>query len=245
MSCHPIRPFGSVCLGGKATSIEGICNSSDKAIELRRITEGLDIPRENSDLIFSLDPFQEHAGSMVGRVAQWIDMDFPLLGRVEQLLIGPFAKAQREGLAHRDAVYLRLADGIVGMHKGNWKVAISDLEYVLASKIMDTNLRVVASYCLARCLRRRGEYDAASKYAHDASELASGREKQAAVIAILQAWLLFQKGDFEEAGALLDQAEKTLDGTDDWLSKGNIFSARGRMKRREDLEESLPPRQAI
>jgi len=43
--------------------------------------------------------------------------------------------------------------------------------------------------------------------------------------------MLFQKGQSEQALRLLDQAERQLAKTDDWLSLGNIESARGRIVR--------------
>jgi tetratricopeptide (TPR) repeat protein len=54
----------------------------------------------------------------------------------------------------------------------------------------------------------------------------------AAVMRVLESWLLFQKGNEREAARILDQAESVLRPTDDDITLGNIYSAHGRMIRR-------------
>src|SRR6185312_9832784 len=78
-------------------------------------------------------------------------------------------------------------------------------------------------------------YDEALKRAGVGRELASalGFPKMAAVMRVLESWLLFQKGHFREAARILDQAESVLRNTDDDITLGNIYSAHGRMIRRQ------------
>ncbi|HEU4413912.1 MAG TPA: tetratricopeptide repeat protein, partial [Candidatus Angelobacter sp.] len=73
-------------------------------------------------------------------------------------------------------------------------------------------------------------------------ELAQSLEfhKMAAVMLVLESWLLFQKGRYRDAGRILDQAEAALRNTDDNITLGNIYSAHGRMVRRQGrYQESL------
>jgi tetratricopeptide (TPR) repeat protein len=50
---------------------------------------------------------------------------------------------------------------------------------------------------------------------------------------VLESWLLFQKGQRREAAHVLGQAEAVLRFTDDDITLGNIYSAHGRMVRRQ------------
>jgi tetratricopeptide (TPR) repeat protein len=62
---------------------------------------------------------------------------------------------------------------------------------------------------------------------------ALGFPKMASVMRVLESWLLFQKGQFREAVRILDRAEADLSSTDDDITLGNIYSAHGRMIRRQ------------
>ena len=55
----------------------------------------------------------------------------------------------------------------------------------------------------------------------------------AAVMRVLESWLMFQKGHHREATRILSQAEEVLRETDDHITLGNIYSAHGRMIRRQ------------
>src|SRR5437016_583802 len=65
-------------------------------------------------------------------------------------------------------------------------------------------------------------------------------EKMAAVMRVLESWLLFQKGYRRESASILEKAEKVLRETDDDITLGNIYSAHGRMvRRRGNYNEAL------
>ena len=55
----------------------------------------------------------------------------------------------------------------------------------------------------------------------------------AAVMRVLESWLLFQKGNAKQAVEILQEAEATLSKTDDYLTLGNIHSSYGRIARRQ------------
>ncbi len=55
----------------------------------------------------------------------------------------------------------------------------------------------------------------------------------AAVMQVLEGWLLFQQGKWTEAVRVSEAAESALRQTDDYVTLGNIQSFYGRMARRE------------
>jgi len=50
---------------------------------------------------------------------------------------------------------------------------------------------------------------------------------------VMESWILFQKGHRRDATRVLEQAEVVLRDTDDHITLGNIYSAHGRMIRRQ------------
>lgn len=206
-----------------------------EALDLRAIQKGQKLISEHIDLISAMDPKQEGAALLIGHLAKWIDVDFSLLTRVENLVNGPFRLECRPSFAFRDVLYLRLADAIAKMHRAAWAVAIPQLEFLLSAQVEDVDLFMSANYFMARCYRNLGQYTRARDCALQAKQLAEGRGAQLALINILEAWLLFQDGNHSDAGRLLDAAESKL--ADDPLSMGNILFARARMARREGHDE--------
>jgi tetratricopeptide (TPR) repeat protein len=63
--------------------------------------------------------------------------------------------------------------------------------------------------------------------------LALGYLRMAAVMQVLESWLLFQQGKWKEAMHISHAAESALRETDDYVTLGNIQSFYGRMARRE------------
>ena len=84
-----------------------------------------------------------------------------------------------------------------------------------------------------------GRYGEALKYTErgEALALSCGYAEMAAMTQVTRSWLAFQKGKLQEANALLRQAEDALNPTGDFLSRGNIQSAYGRIARRQGKYE--------
>ena len=93
----------------------------------------------------------------------------------------------------------------------------------------------IAYFWKGRCLRRRGDYDEALIYTGKGRDLALalGHLRMAAVMQVLESWLLFQQGKWKEAVRISQTAENALRETDDYVTLGNIQSFYGRMARRE------------
>ncbi len=99
---------------------------------------------------------------------------------------------------------------------------------------MTRNFLAIASFCKGRCLRMKGEYDQALTSAVKGRILALelGHQSMAAVMQVLESWLLFQRGDVKQAVDFLQEAERILSNTDDYLTLGNIHSSYGRIAQR-------------
>ena len=136
-----------------------------------------------------------------------------------------------------DYLYLRMAEGFVAMSREDCENAVRHFETVLSfeSEIEDKGLLAIANFWIARCQRKMGRYDNALKYVIKGKELALSLQlpKMAAVGQALESWLMFQEGKPEEARRILKEAEASLLETDDYITRGNIQSAYGRIARRQ------------
>lgn len=202
----------------------------------RRIGTGIARLREDIQVFSSISPDQPDAGKFVSCLAQWVDVGYDRSQLVRDLL-SKFPNSARAQLPVREYIHLEMADGFVAMADEEPDEAIRHLNVVLAmgQEFGERTLLPVANFWKGRCLRRKGEYDEALTYTLRGDELAIelGYPRMAAVMRVLQSWLLFQKGRSKEALAILQQAESALRDTDDCLTLGNIYSSYGRIARRE------------
>lgn len=202
----------------------------------RRVSDGIAYLDAHAHLFASLNPAQSNAAGLVGTVAQWIDVGYSGPELLEQLL-NRFPMDQRGRLTLGDYAHLRMAEGLLALLRDRPDEALRhfDLLLTLQQEIEDKEVVAIVHFWNARCHRKKGEYDEALKHAGVGRELASalGFPKMAAVMRVLESWLLFQKGHGREAARILDQAESVLRETDDDVTLGNIYSAHGRMIRRQ------------
>jgi tetratricopeptide (TPR) repeat protein len=130
-----------------------------------------------------------------------------------------------------------MAQGMAAMADEEMEPAITHFDFVLSlpEELDNRFLLSIAHYWKGRCLRRRGEYDDALISTRQGKELALGlgHPRMAAVMQVLESWLLFQQGKGKDAISVSQLAEKELRGTDDFVTLGNIQSFYGRMARRE------------
>jgi tetratricopeptide (TPR) repeat protein len=202
----------------------------------RQVSSGIALLEANAHLFAVLDPSQRNAAALVGAVAQWVDIGYCGPELIEQLL-QHFPTEQRGKFPICDYVHLRMAEGLLALLRDHPDEALRQFELVLMlqEEIEDKEVVAIAHFWNARCHRKKGEYDEALKRAGVGRELATalGFPKMAAVMRVLESWLLFQKGHGREAMRMLDQAESVLRTTDDDITLGNIYSAHGRMIRRQ------------
>jgi tetratricopeptide (TPR) repeat protein len=85
----------------------------------------------------------------------------------------------------------------------------------------------LAAICFwkGRCFRKKGEYNEALACILRGRDLALelGNSRMAAVMRVLESWLLFQKGKSREAANILREAQAVLEETDDCISLGTFI----------------------
>src|SRR5450755_226566 len=215
-------------------------------VAAREIERGISCLRAHQDLIAQLDPSQENAARLVAQLAIWTDIG--LAGPMRELL-KRFARSERNGngaaapitprsrLALSDYICLRLAEGMAAMSEEAMETAIGHFDFVLSlgKELDDRFLLAIACFWKGRCLRRRGEYDEALIYTGKGKDLAVGlgHLRMAAVMQVLESWLLFQQGKWKDAVRISQAAVRVLGETDDYVTLGNLQSFYGRMARRE------------
>ena len=202
----------------------------------RRINSGIDWLESHRPLFCALNPSQKNAAALLGYLAQWVDVGFdqPLL--VKELL-SRFPQGLRAALPLSDYLHIRMAEGLVAMSAEDFASAVRHFETVLSfeNEIQDQEPVAIANFWIGRCQRRMGRYDSALKYTVKGKGLALQLEypKMAAVMQVLESWLMFQEGKPQEARSILKEAEAVLFETDDHVTRGNIQSAYGRIARRQ------------
>src|SRR5258707_3471894 len=203
---------------------------------MRQVSSGIELLDAHAHLFTSIDPAQRHAAAFVCCVAQWVDIGYGNPELLERLL-ARFSRDGRASLPVADYLQLRMAEGLLALLRDHPDEALQQFDLVLSmqEEIEDRELVAIAHFWNARCHRKKGEYDEALKRAGVGRELAQslGFPKMAAVMRVLESWLLFQKGQYRDAARILDQAEAALRSSDDDITLGNIYSAHGRMVRRQ------------
>ena len=209
----------------------------------RQVSNGIALLDAHVHLFATISHSQRNAARFLGYVAQWIDIGYASPDLLEQLL-GRFPKERRSAFSLGDYLQLRMAEGLFALLRDHPDEALQHFDFVLSlqEEIEDKELVAIVHFWNARCHRKKGEYDEALRRAGVGRGLAQelGFPKMAAVMRVLESWLLFQKGQYRDAARILDQAESVLRTTDDHITLGNIYSAHGRMIRRQGhYQESL------
>lgn len=205
-------------------------------VAARQVSQGIALLESHAPLFKSLDPQQRNAAAFAGYVAQWVDIGYREPALLEKLL-ARFPRQARARLPLCDYLQLRMAEGLLALLHDEPDNALPHFDLVLSmqEEIEEKELVAIAQFWNARCHRKKGEYDEALKHAEEARQSASslGFPKMAAVMQVLESWIRFQKGHLRDATRILDEAEQVLRHTDDHITLGNIYSAHGRMIRRQ------------
>ena len=204
-------------------------------VAAREIERGIACLQAHQDLIAKLDPSQKNAARIVAQLAIWTDIGFT--GPSLREVLNRFKPESRSELSIADYICLRSAEGMTAMAEETMESAIAHFDFVvsLGDELDDPFLLAIVYFWKGRCLRRRGEYDEALIYTGKGIDLALGlgHPRMAAVMQVLESWLLFQQGKWKEAVRISQTAEGVLAETDDYVTLGNIESFYGRMARRE------------
>jgi tetratricopeptide (TPR) repeat protein len=216
----------------------GFLSQLQEHVAAREIERGMARLRSHRDLIAKFDPDQKNAARLLAHLAIWTDIGFngpplrELLQRFEH-----FEPGLRSQLTIADYICLRMTEGMAAMAEEAEESAIGHFDFVLslAEELDDRFLLAIVYFWKGRCLRRRGDYDEALIYTGKGRDLALalGHLRMAAVMQVLESWLLFQQGKWKEAMRISHAAESALRETDDYVTLGNLQSFYGRMARRE------------
>jgi tetratricopeptide (TPR) repeat protein len=205
----------------------------------RRIKNGIELLESVRPVIESLQPVAG-AGILAGLVAQWVDAGFDSPALLQRILIG-FPATTRATLPLVDYLHLRMAEGVLAMSEEDYERAAGHFRLVQSfeNEVEDRELLAIANFWLGRCHRKAGQYEEALHYTERGEALAFVEQyaPMAAIMQVTRSWLAFQKGKLQEALVLLKDAEEALNNTDDFLSRGNIHSAYGRIARRQGKYE--------
>jgi len=209
------------------------------ALGHRRMGEGFALLEQLRPQLESLEPCAG-AGVVAGLAAQWVDAGFGGADLLERLL-ARFSKTARAALPVIDYLHIRMAEAATAMAREDFAAAEEHLQAVLRfeEEIDDGEMFAIANFWLGRMFRKRGRYDEAMAPTTrgERQALALGYVGMAAISRVTMSWLAFQKGKLHEAQHLLRDAEEALNPTDDFVSRGNIQSAYGRIARRQGKYE--------
>jgi tetratricopeptide (TPR) repeat protein len=231
-----VSPTTGQMPGHKGKIPERFLKQLQEDIAWRRIASGLQRLQVQRKLVDSCGLRQKGAAVLLGYLAQWVDIGFARPALIKQLL-ARFPGNERETLPLLEYVHLRMAEGLSAMSEEEFRTAIRHFEIVLAleDEIRDKQVISIANFWMGRCLRRQGRYGDALGYVAKARGLALrlNYPKMAAVMRVLEGWIAFQEGQPEDAARILGEAEEVLAETDDYVTRGNISSAYGRIARRQ------------
>jgi tetratricopeptide (TPR) repeat protein len=216
----------------------GFLSQLREHVAAREVEREISCLQSHHELIDRLDPSQKNGARLLAHLAIWTDIGFSgpplqeLLKRFEHL--EPESRAK---LSIADYICLRMTQGMAAMADEAMEPAMGHFDFVLTlgEELDDRLLLAIVYFWKGRCLRRRGEYDEALIYTGKGKDLALalGHLRMAAVMQVLESWLLFQQGKWKEAVRISQAAESVLRKTDDYVTLGNIQSFYGRMARRE------------
>ena len=203
----------------------------------REVEDGIHCLLAHRQLVAEITPAQQNAARLLAQLAIWIDIGYSGPPLPDLLKRFHSQGDTRSKLSISDYICLRIAEGMSAMREESMEAAIAHFDFVLSlsAELHDQFLLAIVYFWKARCLRRRGEYDEAIIFTSKGKQLAleQGHARMAAVMQVLEGWLLFQQGKWKEALRVTKVAEAVLRETDDYVTLGNIQSFYGRLARRD------------
>jgi len=208
----------------------------DSFLRSRQVGKGFELLDGSEKLWCTLESKHRSSSDLLLTLAQWVDVgyrDVSFLRRMLDLL-SPNARLQ---LSVGDYVRVRMAEAfyLLAVDDSDGTIRTLDVLLRLERELLDMELKTLAHLWKARAHRKNADYQEASDHIHAALELSShlpDSQTIQAVLQIQQGWLIFQRGDVNEALKTFDRDESVLQETDHWIALGNIESARGRIIRR-------------
>jgi tetratricopeptide (TPR) repeat protein len=201
----------------------------------RRVGEGHTLLQRVHKDIVAMKPTDPLAAATLLCVAQWIDTGYGSHRFLDQLVMR-FSKPQSLEMKLIDYVRLKMTEGYCAFVHEDMSTAIAIFAFVLqiGTGTIDSFLIAQTHFWKGRAHRSQGEYELALHHITEAKSVtaALNAPQFLAAMKIHESWMFFQRGQRKDAFRLLDEAEAELKTTGNFLSLGNIESARGRFVRR-------------
>ena len=205
-------------------------------IDSRRIGHGMNLLTNVSRITDSFDPSAKNAAAFLGILAEWTDLGFGNLDLIKKL-IASYSAVTRSKLPICDYIPLRMTEGMVAMTEEMLDSAIEHFAIVLklADEISAWDILAIVNYWIARCQRKKGQYEKALIHVRKAREVQSahGHVQNEVPARVLESLILFENGNPKQALSGLRDSEVILRQTDDYVTRGNIESTYGRILERE------------
>jgi tetratricopeptide (TPR) repeat protein len=212
-----------------------------EAVMARRVEDGLRWFEEHRTGLMEMDPEHRNAAPLIGYLSQWVSVSDAIADAVGEMLT-LFPQANRSQLPLDGYLHLRLAEGVLKLADGEPDAAAVHFDVIISLQdaLIDQKLSVFAHFWKALCERKRSKLDSALTQAERARALTLAAEcaPAAAIVQALEGCLNVQKGRFSRAVELLQEADLTLQQTDDFIWLGNIQSAYGSIALEEGRYES-------
>lgn len=217
-------------------------------VRLARVVDGRDfrnvafVRDELSHAVQTLDVSDDRPYEMLSLLARCLDYDWLNQDDLTQAIAR--LQPRRPGdLPARDVAYLDLVSGLAHFHRRDFKSAVASLDdaHRVAVRIGEASLIAIVQYHAARCLWKQGSYREALAFLKDVTDrLRQHQPRQMLAVAkTLEQWVCFLSGDSERAERVIEETQACV-APYDWLTLGDIASARGRQcKRRGRYEEAL------
>lgn len=167
-------------------------------------------------------------------VARLLDRDRALLPQAKKMLDKATNRSVLNQFNRRDSVALDLAEGIVAFYDGQTEHALRLYRLALenAKRIGDWKYVLAATYYLTKAYYKGDHYEEALALAKGVKSISVSESSLLyGLIAMMEAWILFVKGEIASAQKTLSRAEKSLWGRD-YLDDANILAFKGRIARR-------------
>ncbi len=215
---------------------DSVLSAIAEASVLRDIERAMRNLNEWRNQIISLSPLQRNAVPLLAYFARGIDFESSYLSLVERVLPS-FQRSPESSLTLLDSAHLETAEGLVDLHRERYDEAIAHFTYAMnvADHIGDADLMTVSRYYSARCYWKKTNYNEALRYIRDAKahDRALKHSKRWTAIELVESWLLFLMGEFEDAKNILEHAESELKKMNNYIDLGNALSSHGRFARQE------------
>jgi len=176
----------------------------------------------------ALPRFLDCAARLLDREPSLLDEIRHLLNRLAQPKV--LAKTNRQDSAHLD-----LAEGVLAFREGRLKEALDlfDLARQNADRVQHEELMLTTRYYLTKAHYKSDRNREALQIARSSRERIPKPKfpKTAALISMLEAWMVFLCGDVTEARKILRIAESALWGSD-YIENANLLSFKARIARK-------------